>query len=133
VLRFKNLGGDRDLDFLTEGIGETALTELSRVPGVRLIERNQVDQAIKEIDFGQTRYVDQTTAAVLGRIAGAEVAIQGGYQRAGSDIRVTARLVRIATGEILDTMTLTRPAKKLFDVQDAVAADLRDHVGKFSH
>lgn len=128
VLKFKNLGEDRELAFLTEGISETVVTALGGQQRLKLLERNQVDQAIKEIDFDQTKYVDRDTAAVLGRISGAEVAVQGGYQRAGGLIRVTARLVRIETGEILDTLVVTRPATKLFDVQDLVAAELKQRL-----
>ena len=126
VLQFKNLGGDRDLDFLTEGIGDTVLTALGTLRGrVRLIERGQVEQAIQEIDFGQTKYVDKTTAVTLGKLTGAEVAVLGGYQRSEGLIRVSARLIRTDTGDVLDTLLVTRPAKALFDVQDEVAAELK--------
>jgi serine/threonine-protein kinase len=128
VLKFKNLGEDRELAFLTEGIAETVVTALGGQPRLRLLERNQVDQAIKEIDFDQTKYVDRDTAVALGRISGAEVAVQGGYQRAAGQIRVTARLVRIETGEVLDTLVVTRPAAKLFDVQDLVAKELKERL-----
>jgi TolB-like protein/predicted Ser/Thr protein kinase len=126
VLQFKNLGGDRDLDFLTEGIGDTVLTALGTLHGrIRLIERGQIEQAIQEIDFGQTKYVDKTTAVTLGKLTGAELAVLGGYQRSEGLIRVSARLIRTDTGDVLDTLLVTRPAKALFDVQDEVAAELK--------
>jgi serine/threonine-protein kinase len=126
VLQFKNLGGDRDLDFLTEGIGDTVLTALGTLQGrIRLIERGQIEQAVQEIDFGQTKYVDKTTAVTLGKLTGAEVAVLGGYQRSEGLIRVSARLIRTDTGDVLDTLLVTRPAKALFDVQDQVAAELK--------
>lgn len=128
VLKFKNLGGERDLELLTEGIGETLLTDLAGIGKLQLIERNQVDQALGEIDFGQTKYVDKGTAAALGKIRGAEVAVQGGYQRADGALRVTARLVRIETGEILDTLMVTGPAKDIFGLQGRVAAEMKRHL-----
>jgi eukaryotic-like serine/threonine-protein kinase len=132
VLKFKNLGADKDLEFLTEGIGETVLTELAGSSDrVSLVERNQVASETGEIDFGQTRYVDKSTAAALGKLAGVEVAVQGGFQRAGKTVRVSARFVRIETGEILDTVVITRPAARpdqLLAIQDAVAADLKKHL-----
>ncbi len=132
VLTFKNLGSDKDLDFLVEGIGETVLTTLAGSSReVSLLERNQVGAETGEIDFGQTKYVDRATAAALGRISGAEVAVQGAFQRAGKTVRVSARFVRIDSGEILDTATITRPAARpaeLFAMQDAVADDLKAHI-----
>jgi TolB-like protein len=126
VMQFKNIGNDRDLDFLTEGIGDTVLTALGTMQGrIRLIERGQIEQALQEIDFGQTKYVDKTTAVTLGKLTGAELAVLGSYQRSEGLIRVSARLIRTDTGDVLDTLLVTRPAKALFDVQDEVAAELK--------
>ena len=129
VLKFRNLGADKDLEFLTEGIGETAITALANASiAIDLIERNQIADETGEIDFGETKYVDKSTAAALGRIAGAEIAIQGGFQRAGKTVRISARFVRVDTGEILDTLSITQAATapdQLFAIQDAVAAELK--------
>ena len=125
VLKFKNLGGEAKLNGLVEGIGETVIMRSPARPDVTLVERNQVDQAIQEIDFGLTKYVDKKTAAALGQMAGVSVAVQGGFQTAGGQIRVNARLVRVATGEIVDSLVITQPESDLFAAQDAVAAELK--------
>ncbi|MSP61681.1 MAG: hypothetical protein EXR72_15370 [Myxococcales bacterium] len=132
VLKFKNLGAEKDLDFLTEGIAESILTQLAGASSeVALLERNQIADQTGEIDFGQTKYVDPATAASLGKILGAEVAVQGGFQRAGKTVRVSARFVRVDSGEILDTVVTTRAiqrADQLFAIQDAVVGDLKSHL-----
>jgi TolB-like protein len=138
VLKFKNVGSDKELEFLAEGIGETVLTDLSEASksDVAFVERNQIGSETGEIDFGQTKYVDPATRAVLGRIAGAEMAVQGGFQRAGKTVRVTARFIHVETGEVLDSVAITKPLGKpdqLFAVQDAVAAELKGRMVAAAH
>jgi serine/threonine-protein kinase len=133
VLKFKNVGNDKELEFLSEGIGETVLTDLSDAHknDVAFVERNQIGSETGEIDFGQTKYVDPSTRAVLGRIAGAEMAVQGGFQKAGKTVRVTARFIHVETGEVLDTVAITKSIAhddQLFKVQDDVAKELKDRV-----
>jgi serine/threonine protein kinase/TolB-like protein len=123
IVQFKNLGSERDLDVLSEGIGDTLASALGRMrQRIRLIERNQIDKALREIDLGQTKYADKKTAVALGKITGAEMVILGGYQRADGLMRVGVRFVSTESGEVFDSLKLTRPAGPLFQVQDAVTA-----------
>ena len=46
---------------------------------------------------------------------------------------MSARFVRVHTGEILYTFDLTRPAGDLFAMQDAVAAELKTRLLKIAH
>jgi serine/threonine protein kinase len=127
VLKFKNIGADAQLAFLEQGIGETALTELSgSTKAVQLIERNDIDSDISEIDRAGDFHFDAISVAKLGQLKGIEYAVQGGFQKAGSKLRITARFVRVETGEVLDTLTVTRGAKDPFKAQDEVAAGLKD-------
>ena len=127
VLKFKNIGADSSLAFLEQGIGETALTELSgSSKAVQLIERNDIDSDISEIDRAGDFHFDALSVAKLGQLSGIEYAVQGGFQKAGSKLRITARFVRVETGEVLDTLAVTRPAKDPFKLQDEVAKGLRE-------
>jgi serine/threonine protein kinase/TolB-like protein len=125
VLQFKNLGGDHDLEVLSEGIGDTIASTLGAMHGrLTLVERAQIEKALKEIDFGKTEYADKKTAATVGRVTGAEMVLLGGYQRADGRIRVSARLVGSDSGEVIDSFVLTRAGGPLFEVQDLVASTL---------
>ncbi len=136
VLRFKNLGADKELDFFTEGLAEEALNSLHELQGpsgrekITLLERNQFDeQNLPELQRSKTDYIDKASAAQLGKVLGAEVVVQGTFQRVDSQVKVTARFTNLATATILDTVTLIAPiatAKDKFAVQDLVAAKLKD-------
>jgi serine/threonine protein kinase len=139
VLRFKNLAGDPALNVLTEGISEGVTTVLNELRGdtpdrIILIERNQFDeQNLPELKRGSEDYMDKATVAAVGRVLGVEVLVQGAFSRLDDQMRVTARFSRVDNGEILDSMTLTAPAKtgaQIFALQDRVASELRSRVGK---
>jgi len=125
MLDFKNLTGEAKLAFLSGGIAETLITDFGQRKDVRLIERGQIELDLDEIDFGQSQYVDPATRAALGKIVGAEVVVLGGYQKAGNTIRATARFIDVETGEVLSALRLERPAKQIFELQDALAVEVR--------
>ena len=135
VLRFKNLNADKELNFYTEGLAEEAVVALQALQGsssgrIILLERNQFDeQNLPELQRSQTDYIDKSSAAQLGKVLGAEVVVQGTFQRVEGQLKVTARFTNLATASILDTVTLIAPittAKEKFAVQDQVAAKLKD-------
>jgi TolB-like protein len=126
VLKFKNVGNDKALGMLELGIGETAVNAMAAAGGgVALVERSDIESDIGEIDRGKDEHFDRSTVAQKGRLEGVQMAVQGGFQRAGKKVRITARFVRVENGEILDTLTVTRPARDLFGAQDEVARGLK--------
>jgi TolB-like protein len=125
VLKFKNVGAEPSLAVLELGIGETAVNAMAQAGGgVTLVERGDIESDIGEIDRALDEHFDKATMAQKGKLAGVQMAVQGGFQRAGRKVRITARFVRVENGEIVDTLTVTRPAKDLFGAQDEVAKGL---------
>ncbi|MBN2361455.1 MAG: CHAT domain-containing protein [Deltaproteobacteria bacterium] len=125
MLPFKNLTGDPALDVAAAAVAETLTTEFGQVRQVRLIERGQIDVDIREIEFGQSKYVDPATRAAIGKIAGAEVVVLGSFQRAGPTLRANARLVDVASGEVVAAVRVEQPLTRLLRLQDELAASLR--------
>jgi serine/threonine protein kinase len=126
VLKFKNVGADKGLAGLELGIGETAVSAMSTAGGdVTLIERSDIESDIGELDRAKDEHFDKATIAEKGKLEGVQMAVQGGFQRAGKLVRITARFVRVQNGEIVDTLTVTRPARDVFGAQDEVAKGLK--------
>ena len=126
VLKFKNVGADKGLAGLELGIGETAVSAMSTAGGdVTLIERSDIESDIGELDRAKDDHFDKATIAEKGKLEGVQMAVQGGFQRAGKLVRITARFVRVQNGEIVDTLTVTRPARDVFGAQDEVAKGLK--------
>ena len=114
VVPFTNLTGDPADDWIGVGIAEAVAIDL-QMGGVRIV---RATAAARDADPGGV--------LEAGRQAGAGQAITGAYQLLGDLIRVTARLVDVAGGAVLRSATVTGIAADIFELQDQVAAELRD-------
>lgn len=125
VLPFKNLGREEALGVLQDGLVESVVTDFGRHAGFQLIERGLLELDFQELAFTQSGHVDPATRAQLGRIIGAEVVVLGSYQRAGEQLRATARFVHVETGEVLEAARVEGRSEDPLALQDALAARVK--------
>ena len=130
VMPFKNLNADSDLDWLRVGIAETMISDLRKSKALRVVERDQLDRALAEIELQGSRGSELSTAARAGKLVGARTVVLGGFQKAGPQIRITARFVAVETGLVQDTAKVTGPIKNIFGLQDRIVARLLGKQGK---
>lgn len=123
VMPFKNLNADAELEWLRAGIAETLLADL-RKSGTAIVERDQLDKAMTEIALQGGRGTDESTAARVGRMTGARTVVVGAFQKAGKNVRITARFVVVETGVVQDTAKVTGPLTRIFHLQDEIVARL---------
>jgi len=64
-----------------------------------LVERGQLDKALKELKIQDSALIDQTTALKLGEITGCNYIIVGSVSDRGQFIVINARLLETATGK----------------------------------
>ena len=67
-------------------------------------------------------------AVSAGRALGARWVVSGSYQRQAGQLRITARVVEVATGAVARTAIVDGSVTDLFDLQDQLAADLQPAV-----
>lgn len=101
VSDFSNDTGDTRYDNLKRGISESLVTKLARRPELHLVERSQIDKAIKELGFGQTAFADSSKAAQIGRMTGAGEVVTGSLVKAGSKMEINVRMLDVETGKVL--------------------------------
>jgi TolB-like protein/Tfp pilus assembly protein PilF/Ser/Thr protein kinase RdoA (MazF antagonist) len=87
VLPLRNPSGDPEADYLAEGIAESLIDALSRLPGLRVMARTTVFRLGPEADPRRVG-AELSVAAVLG----------GRILRRGSDLRIAVELVDTAQG-----------------------------------
>lgn len=105
VLPFENggsYGQDREnYDALQQGIGAMLISELAQNPAARVVEREQIRKALDGQSVGAGGRVDPQTAATVGKLLGARYVVLGTFIDFYGDFRVDARLVSVATSEIV--------------------------------
>ncbi len=110
VLAFDNLSGDPDQDYLSDGISEGIIRELSRFPQLFVIARNS------SFTYKGRPVKIQTVSEELG----VRYVVEGSLQSTGDQIRVTAQLIDATTGNHLWSNRFDRQRQDFFTVQDEI-------------
>ena len=103
IVPFESLGADGDQAYLARGIGNDLLTELSRLPGLRLISASE--------------------GSIAPTVRSA-YKVSGSVQRSSGLLRVTIHLRDAQTNQQLWSERFERPFGDLFAVQDEIVSKL---------
>ncbi len=110
VLPFENLSGDPEQDYLSSGLAEDLLTDLSRIGALKVLSRNTT--------FG-LRNSSASIPDTIGQF-GATHLVDGSVQREGGAIRISVQLVQLSSGANVWAQRYDRKLGDLFDIQDDV-------------
>ncbi len=103
VLPFESVGDGGAQSYLARGISNDLMTDLSRLPGLRLIS---------------------ASVATPGTAPGARYLVSGSVQRESGMLRINVRLVDGVSKQQLWSERFERPSGDLFAVQDEIARSL---------
>ena len=90
-------------------LAEELTTRLFRTGKVQVIERRLLAKVIAEQKLGDSGVLDETTAARLGRLVGADALVTGTIADLTTRIRVNARIIAAETGTVSAAATVTLP------------------------
>ena len=128
VMHFNNgaIGkAHEELDPLRGGIADILTSELSANPGIRVIERDQIDKLTSEQNLVASGAVDRATAVRVGKLLGVHHMIFGSYVSDRKDrVRFDARAVNVETGEIEHVETVSGKLDDFSDLITALASKL---------
>jgi TolB-like protein len=121
VLNFDNNTGRADYDAMGRGLAAMMISDLAVSPELRLVERERMQDVLKEQNMQRSVMFDSTTAVKAGRLLGAEIIATGSLAAAGTELRIDMRLIRVETGEIIKSVRAAGPEDKLFDLERQLA------------
>lgn len=110
VLPFENRSHDKDQQYFSDGLSEGFIVALSRINGVRVINRKS------SFEFRDSKEDSRQIAAQLG----VSHLLEGSVARVGDTVRIRASLTKAADGSILWSDSYDRPYKDLFALQDQI-------------
>ena len=117
VLYFKSPPGSDSLSYLSEGLTEALIQELTKVSSLKVISSGGVSQ------FRQGEVAPDS----IGRALKVGTLVQGRLAQSGDKLRATVSLVNAATGAEIGSTTIEKPKEDIFALQDALA----DQVSRF--
>ncbi len=112
----------------TRGLGEkiaAALTDgLARSGKVQVVERSRLQKILEELNSSPSGRSDKHAAVRAGRLLGANAVVLGSFHKYGDSFRVSVRVVKTETAEILCTGKGTGKFTRLREIEDKLTADV---------
>lgn len=113
-----------DYQALRRGLAGMTISELAVNPGVRVVERAQIQQILQEQDLARSDRIDQSTALRVGRLLNARYMVTGTLYDVRGAFRIDARLFDVETSQILRTQRVNGRLDNVFDLVTQLAAQL---------
>ncbi len=110
ILPFDNLSGDKNQDYISDGISENIIAALSKIEQLLVISRNST-------------FVYKDSAVKMRQIAedlGVRYVLEGSVQKSNDKIRVTAQLIDAISGYHIWSETYDREIKGFFQLMDEI-------------
>ena len=110
VLPFDNISKDNDVDYLCDGMAETLINTLSKLPDLYVISRNSTftykgkNVQIKEVAEN----------------LGVQYVIEGSVQKSGEKLRLSVQMVEALTQRHVFSEQFNRNLKDIFELQDEI-------------
>jgi TolB-like protein len=120
VLPLQNLSGDPAQQYFADGMTEALITDLAKIPGVKVISRTSIMQY-------------QDSHKRLPQIAhelGVDGIVEGSVLRSGDRVRITAQLVRGATDQHIWAESYERNLSDLVALEDEVSRSIAGQIQK---
>lgn len=127
VLHFRNLTGDPELDWLSNGIADMLMMDLAQSPELDVLSSSRLHQVLKDLELlGQTA-IRLELIQEVGARSGVETVVRGSYARAGDAFRIALTIETAADGTTLATKRVEgRGEESLFPMIDELSAAVRN-------
>jgi TolB-like protein/Tfp pilus assembly protein PilF len=118
VLPFANLSVDPDTEYFSDGITEEIIDTLARLPGLRVAARTS------SFAF-RGRAVDVAEVGAKLKVA---AVLEGSVRKSGSQLRITAQLIKVADGFHLWSERYDREMTDVFAIQEEIAKAIAERL-----
>lgn len=124
VLYFDYSGKSADMGVLRKGLAQMLISDLSTLDGVRLVERDRLEEILAELKLGQSGKIDAASAAKVGKLLGARYMVLGGYFDLMDTLRADARVVEVETGKVVQSIGAQGKPQDFLSVEQKLSDEL---------
>jgi eukaryotic-like serine/threonine-protein kinase len=118
VMPFANVGGDPSTEYLPDGITESLINSLSRLPGLRVMARGTVF-TYKDREVDPRRIADDLKVRAL---------VMGTYLQRGQMLTITAELIDASDGSQLWGKQYNTAPSRILGVQESISQDITERL-----
>jgi len=128
VLPFSVNAKGQEAQRLGDVLAESVSVRLINSRTLRVIERAQIDQLVKEADRGtfmsQTGLMNEKTVQSVGNLIGAKYLVLGNVVVIENALQVTGRVLNVKTGEIVIASQVAGPKENVFALGQKLATNI---------
>ena len=127
IMDFSNNSVDQRERFegLTKGLPSMMINYINSGVDLKVIERERIQWLLNELELQrQEGVVDQSTAVRTGELLGATAVVFGSYIILNDQMRITARVVDVETGEVLLGEEVTGEAESFFTLIEELSQNV---------
>ncbi len=118
VLPFVNMSSDVEQDYFSDGITEEILNSLAKVRQLKVAGRTSSFSFKGKNDDLRT----------IGAALGVAHVLEGSVRKAGTEVRITAQLIKVADGFHMWSETYDGSLDKVFDLQERIAREVTNEL-----
>jgi len=131
ILYFNYEGQDAQLQVLKKGLAQMLISHVQPgVPSVKIVERERLEDILKELELGSSGKIDPDTAAKVGKLIGARYLVVGSYFDLFGSLRIDSRLLNVETGEIIGSVGANGAMADFFALEGIVVDGLQKELLK---
>lgn len=127
IMDFTNNSVDQRerFDGLTKGLPSMMINSINNGVDLKVIERERIQWLLDELELQrQEDVVDQSTAVRTGELLGANAVVFGSYIILNDQMRISARVVKVETGEVLLGEEVTGEAENFFELIEELSQNI---------
>jgi len=111
---------------LGKAISAMLVTEFSGREGIRIVERAELNDLLREQDLNLSGRIEESDAIEVGKMLGVQYVLHGQVTSIADNLRMDIRAVDVETSEIVSVMKKSDQTTELF----SVVVDLADEFGQ---
>ncbi len=128
ILYFENTTADPEYQWLSKGLADMLISDLSGIPDIKIIERESLEKVLQEQALSLTGLTEEGSAVEVGKLLQADQLIYGAYIINDDVIRIDMKLVAVESGIILHTLDVKGDIDDIFELETELVTDLRLHL-----
>ncbi|MBN2509481.1 MAG: hypothetical protein JXB03_04355 [Spirochaetales bacterium] len=129
VLYFENTRNTPSDDWLSKGIADMLISDLSGCEGLVLVEREALEHVLREQTLALSGMIDEESAPQIGSMLGAGVLVYGSYFSDHGMLRIDARAVDAGSARVLCSSSATGDTGSLMALELKIAKELAAGLG----
>ncbi len=128
ILYFENTRDNKDYSWLSKGLTDMLITDISKVDNVQVIEREDLQKILSEQTLSLSGLTDDSRPIEVGKLLNATTIIYGSFIIMDKKIRVDAKISDVETGKIISTFSTTGELMDIFTFENDLSTKIFNHL-----